>query len=140
MSFRTEFVSLRESDGVSARPRGSLRHSGGVRAAVSAVTTECAEGGRGWRGALRGGEVYSAAPQGAPSPICFRMRAINARSLITAMNFVRPRHPSHFGGAPSHTRFCSVAQRQGVRPHTSAIPADALGHLDHERAHATELT
>lgn len=66
--------------------------------------------------------------------MCFGIPAIAVWPLITAMKRIRPPQPPHCSASIPHTRCGSVGQRNGVRPHTSATPADGLRRLDHERA------
>ena len=125
MPFRTEFALLREGDGVSAGSRGSLRRGEGIRAALSALTTERVEGGHGGSGVLRGGEVTSVAQRGASSPMCAGIPAMTARSLITAMNRIRPPQPVQVSASNPQTRFSRVAQSHVVSPArcTAEMPA-----------------
>jgi hypothetical protein len=125
MPFRTEFALLREGDGVSAGSRGSLRRGEGIRAALSALTTERVEGGHGGSGVLRGGEVTSVAQRGASSPMCAGIPAITARSLITAMDRMCPPQPVHASASNPQTRFRSVARSHVVNPArcTAEMPA-----------------
>jgi hypothetical protein len=46
--------------------------------------------------------------------MCFKIRAITERSLITAMNRIRPPQPGHVSASKPQTRFSRVAQSHFV--------------------------
>jgi hypothetical protein len=48
--------------------------------------------------------------------MCFKMRSMTARSLITAMNRIRPPQPVHASASNPQTRFSNVAQSHFVSP------------------------
>ena len=58
--------------------------------------------------------------------MCFKIRLMTARSLITAMNRIRPPQPVHVSASNPQTRFSSVAQSHVVNAIccTAATPAD----------------
>jgi hypothetical protein len=62
----------------------------------------------------------------ASSPMCFKIRSITARSLITAMNRIRPPQPVQVSASNPQTRFSRVAQSHVVNAIccTAATPAD----------------
>ena len=69
----------------------------------------------------------------ADKPTCVRIRTITSRSLMTAMNFIRPSHRGHASTSHPHTRCIRLAQsmraavlRAGRTPsRSSAYPTSA---------------